>query len=80
MADIGAYEAKTHFAELLDRVERGERVTITRHGTPVAVLQPPAQPGRSVPEIIEAMRTLRTGLAHPVSQAEIRGWLEEGRE
>jgi prevent-host-death family protein len=37
---IGAYEAKTHFSELLARVESGEEVTITKHGTPVAVLVP----------------------------------------
>ena len=32
MAEVGAYEAKTHFAALLDRVEKGEHVAITRHG------------------------------------------------
>ena len=37
---IGAYEAKTHFSELLERVEKGEEVTITRHGAPVARLVP----------------------------------------
>ncbi|HLJ05195.1 MAG TPA: type II toxin-antitoxin system prevent-host-death family antitoxin, partial [Acetobacteraceae bacterium] len=33
---VGAYEAKTHLSELLDRVERGEQIVITRHGRPVA--------------------------------------------
>lgn len=37
---VGAYEAKSHFSELLERVERGEELTITRHGTPVARLVP----------------------------------------
>jgi prevent-host-death family protein len=37
---IGAYDAKTHFAELLERVAAGEEVTITRHGVPVARLSP----------------------------------------
>jgi prevent-host-death family protein len=37
---IGASEAKTHFAELLERVAGGEEVTITRHGVPVAKLSP----------------------------------------
>jgi prevent-host-death family protein len=37
---IGAYEAKTHFSELLERVEKGEEVTITKHGAPVARLIP----------------------------------------
>ena len=37
---VGAYEAKTHFPKLLDWVERGEKLTITRHGKPVARLVP----------------------------------------
>jgi prevent-host-death family protein len=37
---VGAYDAKTHFSELLARVEEGEEVTITRHGSPVARLIP----------------------------------------
>ena len=37
---IGAYDAKAHFSELLERVESGEEVTITRHGSPVAKLVP----------------------------------------
>ncbi len=40
MKIVGAYEAKTHLPKLLERVSRGERITITRHGIPVAVLQP----------------------------------------
>jgi prevent-host-death family protein len=37
---IGAYDAKTHFAQLLDRATGGEEITITKHGTPVAKLVP----------------------------------------
>jgi prevent-host-death family protein len=37
---VGAYDAKTHFSELLERVESGEEITITRHGTPVAHMVP----------------------------------------
>jgi prevent-host-death family protein len=37
---IGAYEAKTHFSELLEKVQAGEEITITKHGTPVARLVP----------------------------------------
>ncbi len=40
MDQIGAYEAKTHLPRLLDRVARGESLTITRHGKPVARLVP----------------------------------------
>ena len=37
---VGAFEAKTHLSSLLDRVERGDRILITRHGRVVAVLAP----------------------------------------
>ncbi len=37
---IGAYEAKTHLSELLEKVEAGEEITITKHGAPVAKLVP----------------------------------------
>ena len=38
MTTVGAFEAKTKLSELLDRVERGEEIVITRHGKPVARL------------------------------------------
>ena len=44
MREIGAFEAKNKFGQLLDWVERGEEVTITRHGKEVARLVP-AKPG-----------------------------------
>ena len=40
MPEIGAYEAKTHLSKLLERIQKGERFTITRHGRPVAELVP----------------------------------------
>jgi prevent-host-death family protein len=43
MIEIGAYEAKTHLPSLLERVERGERFVITRHGRAVAELVPVAK-------------------------------------
>ena len=38
MHTVGSYEAKTHPPRLLERVERGETITITRHGKPVAAM------------------------------------------
>ena len=38
---VGAFDAKTHLSALLERVRQGERITITRHGVPVALLVPP---------------------------------------
>jgi len=40
MQEIGAFEAKNKLGTLLDRVERGEEIVITRHGKPVARLVP----------------------------------------
>ena len=42
MSEIGAFEAKNTLGTLLDRVERGEEIVITRHGKPVARLVPNA--------------------------------------
>jgi len=39
-SSFGAFEAKTHFSNLLDRVEQGDRIVITRHGRAVATLAP----------------------------------------
>ncbi len=44
MKTIGASEARTHFARLLARVAQGERIVITRHGTPMTRLVPFAKP------------------------------------
>ncbi|MGD0272059.1 MAG: type II toxin-antitoxin system prevent-host-death family antitoxin [Candidatus Sulfotelmatobacter sp.] len=38
--EVGAFEAKNKLGSLLDRVERGEEIVITRHGKPVARLVP----------------------------------------
>ena len=38
MPEVGAFEAKNTLGTLLDRVERGEEIVITRHGKPVARL------------------------------------------
>jgi prevent-host-death family protein len=37
---VGSFEAKTRFAHLLERAERGEEIVITRRGKPVARLTP----------------------------------------
>ena len=38
--EIGAFEAKNTLGTLLDRVQQGEEIVITRHGKPVARLVP----------------------------------------
>jgi len=43
MREVGAFEAKNKLGQLLDLVERGEEIVITRHGRQVARLVPPKQ-------------------------------------
>ena len=45
---INLAHAKAHLSELLDRVEAGEEVVITRHGKPVAYLSPIASPKQPI--------------------------------
>ena len=64
MSEIGAYEAKTHLPQLLERVQKGERFIITKHGHPVAELTPVNQRDLdAVSQAITALRTLRSDLA-----------------
>lgn len=79
MATVGAYQAKTHLADLLDRVERGERITITRHGKPVADLVPPAgAPDMTVDAAIEGI--LELGADNLLGDdLTIRQLIDEGR-
>jgi prevent-host-death family protein len=47
MQEIGAFEAKNKLAVLLDRVERGEEIVITRHGKAVSASIAPRRGRRS---------------------------------
>jgi len=78
MTSIGAFEAKTHLATLLDRVVKGEQITITRHGTPVAMLVPVA--GNRRPAAREAalrLRELRRGIT--LGDLSVRALIDQGR-
>jgi prevent-host-death family protein len=78
METVGAYEAKTHLPKLLERVLKGERITITKHGVPVAVLQPP-DPEKKVDTraVIVELRKFRD--KHSLGETSIRDMIEEGR-
>lgn len=58
---IGTFEAKTHLSALLDRVAKGETITITRHGVPAAMLAPVGRTAQKLShqEIVKGMRELR---------------------
>jgi prevent-host-death family protein len=63
MPEIGAYEAKTHLASLLERIQKGERFTITKHGRPVAELIPVTRKDpESVRQTIKSIRSYRETL------------------
>lgn len=57
MTEIGVFDAKNKLSELLDKVERGERVVITRRGRPVAELIPASEGNRA--RAIEASVRIR---------------------
>lgn len=78
MESVGAYEAKTHLPRLLERVMRGESLTITRHGRPVARLVPVEDDDRS--RALRASRRIlqrRTRLAR-LSLSELLDTIHEG--
>jgi prevent-host-death family protein len=80
MKTVGLYEAKTHFGELLRDVEKGETVTITRHGKVIARLVPA---GKSVDDAVAAMEDLnrfRRERRPTLNGITIRELVEEGRE
>jgi prevent-host-death family protein len=78
-SSVGAYEAKTHFSELLERVEAGEEVTITRHGSPVARMIPirPTTTPEQRRAAIEAIRKLARG--NSLGGLRIKDLINEGR-
>jgi prevent-host-death family protein len=77
MLTIGAFEAKTHLSNLLDRVAAGEEVVITRHGQPVARLVPAERADReSALRAAEELRRLRQGARLDLDWRALR---DEGR-
>jgi prevent-host-death family protein len=82
MKEVGAFEAKNKLSALLDLVEQGEEVVITRHGKPVARLVPPRgqhnrEEARAAAERIRARaRALKLG---PFDWEEWKSYRDEGR-
>ena len=75
---IGAYDAKSRLAELLRRVQRGQRFTITLRGKPVADLVPselarPQDFTRAVEDMLNFDRV------KDVDPADVAAWVREGR-
>lgn len=84
MKHVGMFEAKTNLSALVEEVEKGGTVVITRHGKPVAKLVP-AQPELTPEEIeerrkaIEGLRKLARKINIKATPEEIKAWINEGR-
>lgn len=79
MRTIGAFEAKNRLSELLQAVENGEEIMITKHGKPVARLAPVDQFDREkVRKAIEELKELRKGRS--LDGIKIKDLINEGRK
>ena len=86
MASVTAFEARTRFGQLLERVVRGEEVVITRHEKPVARLVPEGRASlASVRGAAAGLRALqkriakRTSGQSKLSLDDIQSAVKEGR-
>ena len=75
---MGAFQAKTHLSQLLDEVEKGAVITVTRRGKPVAVIRQDDAVSRAA--ALEAVGSLRTLCADKIPVTEIAALRDEGRE
>lgn len=76
---VGAYAAKAHFSELLSKVEAGEEITITKHGTPVAKMVP-VKPTVTLARRREAIERIKQlGKSLSLGGLKIRDLINEGR-
>lgn len=84
MATVTAFEAKTRFGELLDRVAKGEEVVITRHDKAVARLIPEGaqrhdEVRRSVEGLRELQQRIRRRSKARLTDREVRAAIDRGR-
>ena len=80
MREIQASDAKTHLPRLLDAVERGETVVITRHGRPIARIVPEAnRRQREIDDALARIANLRKRTGR-ITSDELLSARDEGRE
>ena len=82
MSEFGLFEAKNKLSALVDRVEKGEEITITRRGTPVAKLVPlnPGFDRAKARAAVQGLLELRAKLkGPPLTWEEIKAMRDEGR-
>jgi prevent-host-death family protein len=79
MTTVSAVEARARFSDLLNRIARGEKITVTKYGAPLAIPVPTVQEESELShtEIVEGMRALRK-LVKP-GKMSARKMVAEGR-
>ncbi len=78
MTTVAADEAKIQLSELLERVEEGEEITITRRGKPVARLVPEKPSKEEIKKAIEEIHELRKGIT--LGGISIKELIQEGHK
>ena len=78
MRTVGTFEAKTHLSALLEQVEGGEEITITKHGRPVARLVPVGAISRArLEDTVARLKSFRHG--RRLGDLSAKALIEEGR-
>lgn len=82
METVGSYEAKTHLPQLLERVAKGERIAITKHGVPIAMLVPVEQK-KDMAVLLEEIKKFKADRRargiKPMTREEILETIRDGR-
>lgn len=77
MRAYGVYEAKTKLADLIKRVQQGERITITNRGAPVADLVPSSSGTER--QTLDAIAAIKNARAGTITHAEFVAMRAKGR-
>ena len=78
---FGAFDAKTHFSKLLEKVQAGEHILITKHGHPIAKIVPfdNVPTTHSTAEAIQAIKAFSAGAKLSLKGLDWKALRDEGR-
>ncbi|MDR2731053.1 MAG: type II toxin-antitoxin system prevent-host-death family antitoxin [Treponema sp.] len=78
---IGAFEAKTHFSQIIEKVEKGADYVVTKRGKPVAKIIPfEKQPEMTFEEAVAKLKEMRKLYRGKPGSFNIREAIEDGRK